>query len=1142
MTGRQRLDRYLHCLRSRLRAHIYVRAFAAAAGGLLLITCAAVWWLRQQQFAPEAAFLGRVGMIITVLVILAALWLTPLRRLHRNEGAHQLEASLPAQCGRIQTYLESRRQTNEYGASPLIDLLAEDALAIAQRTPVESIVSNGRLSVMTAVGIAASTCLVLLLAVGPAHWGFGARHLLLGSALPRTAAPLRRILVQPGDATVRRNTDLPIRAEVSGFRPERVDLVVRFANETEWERAPMQPAAEEGTRFEFELYAVRGPLSYYVDAYGVRSAEHNVSVVDLPKIERMRLTYSYPEWTGLGPVVEEERRDIRAVGGTSVKIEVFADAPLDAPALIVDGAVRELAHEDRASVGFIDVQKPGRYQIGARVADEFVALSDEYAIEIIPDEKPVVEIRKPGRDSRATSIEEVPVRIEAQDDFRLRNVELRYSVNGGAWRSVPLEGGAKRSETESLLRLEELMPDSGSAAHLAPGDLVSYYAVARDRSHAAQTDLFLVQVQPFERRFTQAQGGAGGAGMSDDQGAVSERQREILLATWNLQRNDERNTRTRAQLEDSAKMLAELQATLAQQARTLAERTRARASLEDERIKIFVESLERAAAAMDPAAKRLSEFRLADAVPEEQQALQQLLRAEAAFREVQVSMQRSSPGASAQNSRSFAEMFELEMDLEKNQYETESQLSMQSAQQEREEAIRKLKELAARQEKLADQANRSVIRAQEQRWKQEQLRREAEDLRRRLAEMNQQQGSQSEPSAQTDAKSGQASAGVSEENDSGKGLSVGQALESINRALDDMRAANERSGRDQTSFDEAAREAGRSLRQALKEIDRPAAPAASLAEVLDQLAGRAQRIGEDQRRMASDLYEALSQIGADQFGGRGFLDRRKVKDLVEAKQKMSEELTAVQRELRNTIHEHRDQQPNSARRVSEIIRELERSEVMYRLNRSAAEIYYGRGREAAMREGLIAETLETLERDLRGAAALAAQEAKTNHERSTPEALLAEAAQMRRALQSGEPEPQNPRHDAGGNAQRVLSADADARRNPPGQEWDRRESLAREIAAIGQRVRDAANRINRGELTQAQFDALRRRANELRRLAGDPMADQAAMLKLIDQIELAALFSAPNLRDSPARAMPPPEDSPQYREAVAEYYRRLGNQ
>ena len=107
----------------------------------------------------------------------------------------------------------------------------------------------------------------------------------------------------------------------------------------------MQPAGGPDSRFEFRLYAVRAPLQYYVDAEGTRSVEHKVTVVDLPRIERVQLTYEYPQWTGLERKVDDTSRDIRAVEGTNVKVEVVADGPLDAPALIVDGRTGELTQQ-----------------------------------------------------------------------------------------------------------------------------------------------------------------------------------------------------------------------------------------------------------------------------------------------------------------------------------------------------------------------------------------------------------------------------------------------------------------------------------------------------------------------------------------------------------------------------------------------------------------------------------------------------------------------------------------------------------------------------------------------------------------------------------------------------------------------------
>jgi len=839
---------------------------------------------------------------------------------------------------------------------------------------------------------------------------------------------------------------------------------------------------------------------------------------------------------------------------------------------------------------------------------------------VIPDEKPTIEVRKPGRDWRATSIEEVPVRIHAEDDFRLRDVSLHYSVNGGEWQSRPVGGGAKSSDGESLLDLEEL----GATQHLVPGDLVSYYAVAKDRKATVQTDLFMVQVQPFERRFLQAQSGnQDGGGMGDEQGAISERQREILLATWNLQRGDERGSRSKQQLEDSAKMLAELQATLAQQARTLATRTRARQSLdEDERIRTFVESLERAAKVMDPAVAHLNTFKLPEAVPFEQQALQQLLRAESAFREVQVSMQQSNAGGDgSQTARNFTEMFELEMDLEKSQYESESQLSSRNTQKDIDEMVRKLKELAERQEKLA-QERQQDLRTPEQRWKQEQLRREAEDLRRRLAELNRQQSSGDSPSSRGGTASGQA-----KERDERARQQLSQALESVNKALQDMQAASEQNGdqqqqqqqqqqqggqsgqsgqsqSDQSAQARAAQEASRNLRRALQQIDQPAQ--SGFDETLEQFADRGEQMLEQQRRIESDLYEALSQ--PQPTNGRGTIDQRRAQQLVRQKQQMATDLTNLERDMRNAVHENRKDNPESTRKLSEIIRDVEGSDIMYRLNRSAAEIYYGRAREAAPREGLITDALDTLQQDLHDAAAQAAAEGKDKPESATAEALLAQVAELRRALQDaqeqanagngqkgeqgqqgrrgqesqqGEKGQQGQEGQPGEDGQQLAREGQEGRQGQEGREgqgrgeraaengsrsgqqprgglsaWDPnvptlaiggfqdgRGSLARQTAQLSERIRDLANRMNRGDLSQSELEALRRAATQLRRLSGDPLSAQPeVMLRLINQIELQALAATAKSREaSAARATIPDPDSPRYREAVAEYYRRLGS-
>ena len=112
---------------------------------------------------------------------------------------------------------------------------------------------------------------------------------------------------------------------------------------------------------------------------------------------------------------------------------------------------------------------------------------------------------------------------------------------------------------------------------LVPGDIVSYYAVAKDHNSTVQTDMYFIEVQPFEREFMQSQQGGGMGGGGQQQDEISRRQKEILAATWNLiKEKQDAEGRAKAEVRDNAQMLSEIQLTLREQARTLAERTRAR--------------------------------------------------------------------------------------------------------------------------------------------------------------------------------------------------------------------------------------------------------------------------------------------------------------------------------------------------------------------------------------------------------------------------------------------------------------------------------------------------------------------------------------------------------------------------------------
>ena len=183
-----------------------------------------------------------------------------------------------------------------------------------------------------------------------------------------------------------------------------------------------------------------------------------------------------------------------------------------------------------------------------------------------------------------------------------------------------------------------------------------------------------------------------------------------------------------------------MQTKLKEQAESLAQRSRSRQLAgANQEFQSFVKDLEAAAAEMDPASEKLKGQNWKDALVPEQKALQHLLRAEATFRDIQVAFGGGGGGGGGQNAgRDLSSMFDLELDREKNQYETGQSggNSAEQRQKEADEALQRLSDLARRQKELAQQQNQSKQQSFEQRWQQEMLRREAEELRKQMEQLS----------------------------------------------------------------------------------------------------------------------------------------------------------------------------------------------------------------------------------------------------------------------------------------------------------------------------------------------------------------------------------------------------------------------
>ena len=90
--------------------------------------------------------------------------------------------------------------------------------------------------------------LIWMIVAGPGYLGYGASLLWTGARA--NAAPFYDIRVSPGDASVRRNADQLVTAQLIGLQTDNMRLYARYQSASKWEQVAMQPQPG-GSGFQF---------------------------------------------------------------------------------------------------------------------------------------------------------------------------------------------------------------------------------------------------------------------------------------------------------------------------------------------------------------------------------------------------------------------------------------------------------------------------------------------------------------------------------------------------------------------------------------------------------------------------------------------------------------------------------------------------------------------------------------------------------------------------------------------------------------------------------------------------------------------------------------------------------------------------
>ena len=928
-------------VRSRWRLKLALRGAAIVVAGTVLALLVSASSLEALKFSAAAIVGFRIAIAIVVFALLVRFVVMPLlRRVSDIQVALYLEEHDLSLQTELLSAVEAVAAISPDHSPALVDRLVQLAVEKCRALDTQRAIERAAVTrhVLTMAGVIAAAA--LLVTLGPAYLRHGLSALLILSRSAEAASPYR-IDVRPGNAIVPRGSDQVVSAKLYGFKSPDAALMMRIAPSGSFERMPLVGTADPAA-FEGMLFHLEKPIDYFVESAGVRSPIFTMTLVDLPAVRQLDLEYHFPAYTGLAPQKVESAGDVAALKGTDVRLRVtptmatpggrivMIDKSGSSPSAPSPGALRSLARQpDGTLTGSFTIDSQGFYRIELDGPHgEHVTASPQYTIDVLSDRLPTVSISKPGRDTSATPVEELFVETRAGDDFGVTELDLVYSANGGAEKTVklrePSRGGKPATDVTvgHTFYLEEL--------GLKPGDVVSYYARATDNdavqgSKTATSDIYFVQVRPFRKDYkpaqSQAQGGGGGGG--NEVGALSHQQREVVAGTFNTLRD--RAKVSAEKYRENVVFLTLAQAKVRQQVDELLEKMHSRqvSGLSDS-LKKIAELLPKASAEMRKAETDLQKQAAKDALPPEQRALQLLQEAEQEY-EVQISQQSGGGGGAGggQMAQDLADLFELELDKLANQYEMQQRADQQTADKKVDELAEKLKELARRQQAEAERQRRMAQAGQNSSGggsssQQRALADEAEAAARRLEQLTREQPRQD----------------------------LADVAKQLQQAADQMRRAAANGSRDGGAQAAAAQ---KNLEEALRQLkgkqtDRGERDIQNAMRQADELA-------KEQKEISSDV-SSLDQAGA----GR----QAKAQKLGERKDAMEAKVAGLEKELQQLADNTRGTERDASRKLQEAAGSIRDNKVKEKIRYSKGLVQRDSSEYTKSLEASIGSNLDTL--------------------------------------------------------------------------------------------------------------------------------------------------------------------------------------
>ena len=375
------------------------------------------------------------------------------------------------------------------------------------------------------------------------------------------------LTVEPGDLTLKAGHDLKFDATLTGRPVSEATWSYRKRDGSgQWvttslapQPAPGQPRRPLTGTLSASLKDCQTDFDYRVIAGEVESPTFHVKVVHPLVLKNLEATVTPPT---LHPATDRDRQGGELSCHRGIASATCRHArPRSANAKVLLGPSADASSRRAIPLRIDGIRLTGElppitadteYQIDA-VDGEGMTLEDaeSYHVKVQLDGKPTIRFIEPEESLAVTPTTEVPIQVEATDDFGVSQLAIRYKVGDGPEETLhqaELHDHPLTAQGLAILYLEKHT--------LRFTDAITYYAFVDDnyppRPHRTQTELRFIDILPYKQEYQLVEGGGTCSGSVSLEELIA-RQRVNLNRTFavvNDQTVDDASARRLARFEE----------------------------------------------------------------------------------------------------------------------------------------------------------------------------------------------------------------------------------------------------------------------------------------------------------------------------------------------------------------------------------------------------------------------------------------------------------------------------------------------------------------------------------------------------------------------------------------------------------------